>query len=138
MSQANVQVVLDLSKANESRDWDALFAAYAPDIEWEDTSGLWGDWGVARGHEDLRQAWRQWLEIFGDVSWRLDADPLDADDHVVATYRVHARGRASGVEVDQRITLIWTVRDGKISRVRAYRDRSEALEAVGSARKGEQ
>src|SRR6516164_1764554 len=113
MSQANVQVVLDLSKANESRDWDALFAAYAPDIEWEDTSGLWGDWGVARGHEDLRQAWRQWLEIFGDVSWRLDADPLDAGDHVVATYRVHARGRASGVEVDQRITLIWTVRDGK-------------------------
>ena len=122
---------LDLSKANESRDWDALFAAYAPDIEWEDTSGLWGDWGVARGHEDLRQAWRQWLEIFGDVSWRLDADPLDAGDHVVATYRVHARGRASRVEVDQRITLIWTVRDGKISRVRAYRDRSEALEAVG-------
>ena len=131
MSRANVEVVLRLSEANERRDWDTIFATYAPDIEWEDTSGLWGDWGVVRGHDQLREAWRRWLEVFGDVSWQLDADPLDAGDDVVATYRVHGMGRKSGVEVDQRLTLVWTVRDGKIARVRAYAERSEALEAVG-------
>jgi hypothetical protein len=65
------------------------------------------------------------------VTWERDRDPLDAGDEVVATYRVHGRGRASGAEVDQRITLLWSVRDDKITRVRAYRERSEALEAAG-------
>ena len=131
MSRENVEVVLRLSEANERRDWDALFAAYSPDIEWEDASGLWGDWGVARGHDGLREAWRRWFEVFGDVSWRLDGEPLDTGGDVVATYRVHGRGRGSGVEVDQRLTLIWTIRDAKVTRVRAYSNREEALEAVG-------
>ena len=64
MSQENVEVVLRLSEANARRDWDAVYATYAPDIEWEDTSGLWGDWGVARGREGLREAWRRRFEAF--------------------------------------------------------------------------
>ena len=75
MSQENVEAVLRLSEANDRRDWDAVFDAYASDIEWEDCSGLWGDRGVARGHEGLRQAWRRWFEIFGDVKRDLDGDP---------------------------------------------------------------
>jgi ketosteroid isomerase-like protein len=131
MSQENVEVVLRLSEANDRRDWKAIFAAYAPDIEWEDCSGLWGDWGIARGHEGLRRAWRRWFEVFGDVSWSLDGDPLDAGEEIVATYRVHGRGRGSGAEVDQRLTMIWLVREGKIARVRVYRERAEALEVAG-------
>jgi len=131
MSQENVELVLRLSEANDRRDWDAIFEAYAAEIEWEDCSGLWGDWGVARGHEGLRQAWRRWFEIFGDAKWQLDGQPIDAGNHVVATYRVHGRGRGSGVEVAMRLTLVWSVRDGKIARVRAYNERMEALEAVG-------
>ena len=132
MSQENKDLVRRLSEANDRRDWGAVFEAYAPDIEWEDCSGLWGDWGVARGHEGLRQAWRRWFEIFGDVRWQLDGEPIDAaEGDVVATYRVHGRGRGSGVAVDQRLTLIWSVRNRKIARVRAYSKRTEALEALG-------
>jgi|SRR5512134_850745 ketosteroid isomerase-like protein len=131
MSRQNVEIVLRLSEANERRDWDAVFSAYAPDIEWEDCSGLWGDWGVARGHEGLREAWRRWFEVFGGVNWDLDGEPIDAGDDVVVTYRVHGHGRGSGVAFGQRLTLIWSVRDGKIARVRAYRERAEALEAAG-------
>jgi ketosteroid isomerase-like protein len=72
----------------------------------------------------------------GEVKWQVDSDPIDAGDDVVTTYRVHGRGRGSGVEVDQRLTLVWTVRHGKIARVRAYAERGQALEAVkrGSGR----
>jgi hypothetical protein len=69
----------------------------------------------------------------GDVDWRLDGALLDTGDDVLATYRVHARGRGSGVEVAQRLTLIWTIRDAKVTRVRAYSNRSAALEAWGCA-----
>jgi ketosteroid isomerase-like protein len=131
MSKENIEAVVELSKANERRDWDAVFEAYSPEIEWEDCSGLWGDWGVARGHEGLREAWRRWFQVFGDVNWQLDGHPIAAGDDVVATYRVKVRGRGSGVQVDQRLTLVWSLRDGKVVRVRAYLERPEALEAVG-------
>jgi ketosteroid isomerase-like protein len=131
MSQENVEVVLQLSEANARRDWDAIYAMYAPDIEWEDSSGLWGDWGVVKGQDALRQAWGRWFEVFGDVSWDLEEAPVDAGDDVVATYHVRGRGRESGVAADQRITLVWSVHCGKIVRVRAYRERAQALEAAG-------
>jgi ketosteroid isomerase-like protein len=134
VSKQNVDLVLGLSEANNRRDWDAVFTAYAPDIEWEDCSGLWGDWGVARGHEGLREAWRRWFQVFGDVNWRIDGTPIDRGDDVVVTYRVHGRGRGSGVAVDQRITLVWTLRDRKVARVRAYLERAEALEVAGLGR----
>jgi ketosteroid isomerase-like protein len=131
VSQENIDTVLRLLEANARRDWDELFEIYAPDIEWEDNSGLWGDWGTPRGHEELRDAWRRWFEVLGGVDWRIEGELVDIGDEVVATYDVHGRGRGSGVEVDQLLTLVWTVRDGRVSRVRAYRERDEALQALG-------
>jgi ketosteroid isomerase-like protein len=131
MSQETIDVVLGLLDANARRDWDAVFHYYSPDIEWEDTDGLWGDWGVARGHDGVRAAWQGWFETLTDVDWRLDGDLVEAGDEVVATYRVHARGRGSGAEVVQHLTLLWTIRDGKVVRVRAYRERGRAVEALG-------
>jgi ketosteroid isomerase-like protein len=131
MSQETIDVVLGLLDANARRDWDAVFGFYSPDIEWEDTDGLWGDWGTARGHDGVRTAWQRWFETLTDVDWRLDGDLAEAGDEVAATYRVHARGRGSGAEVVQRLTLLWSIRDGKVVRVRAYRERERALEALG-------
>ena len=41
------------------------------------------------------------------------------------------RGQASGVEVDTRFYEVYTLREGKVSRVDEYIERAEALEAVG-------
>jgi hypothetical protein len=41
------------------------------------------------------------------------------------------RGRGSGVAVDQRITPLWSVRNGKVTRVRAYRERRTPLKLPG-------
>jgi ketosteroid isomerase-like protein len=95
------------------------------------TPAAFGGWGLARGHNALREAWRRWFEVFGEVSWHLDEDLVDAGEDVVATYLVRGRGRESGVSVEQRITLVWSVRVGKVVRVRAYFERAHALESVG-------
>ena len=49
MSQENVEIVRRIWEADQRRDVDAVHAAYAPDIEWQDNTGMWGDRGVARG-----------------------------------------------------------------------------------------
>lgn len=109
---------------------DAVLAAYAPDAVWEDNTGLWGDWGIARGPEGIQAAWRQWYEAFDEVQFEWN-EVADAGDDVVVTYRAKARGRGSGAVVDQAITLVWTLRAGKVVHIRSYADRAEALTAVG-------
>jgi ketosteroid isomerase-like protein len=41
------------------------------------------------------------------------------------------RGRESGVEVDTRFYVVYSLRDGKVSRVDEYIERDEALKAAG-------
>lgn len=130
MSEGNVEVVRRIWESDRARKRGDVHAAYARDIVWEDNTGLWGDWGVATGRAAVQAAWRRWYEAFDDV--RFDwLEVADVGDHVVVTYRVHARGRGSGVIVDQPLTLLWTVKDGCVVHVRAYMDRAEALAVAG-------
>jgi ketosteroid isomerase-like protein len=54
-----------------------------------------------------------------------------AGDAIVAVIRQTARGIASGAETTNRIVTVSQIRDGKATRVDAYRNKREALEAVG-------
>ena len=130
MSQENVEIVRTIWEADRRREVEAVHALYAPEIEWEDNTGMWGDWGVASGADGIRQAWRRWYEAFDEVEMDF-GDVADVGDHVVVTYPLHARGRGSGAEVHQPFTLVWTLRAGRVVRVRSYASRAEALEAVG-------
>jgi ketosteroid isomerase-like protein len=130
MSHQNVEVVRGIWEADRRRDVAAVHAAYAPNVEWEDHAGLWGDWGVARGPDGIRQAWRRWYEAFEDVQIEF-GEAAAAGDVVVVTYQLSARGRGSGVDVRQAITLVWTLEAGKVVKIRAYTNRHEALEAAG-------
>ena len=69
MSQENVDIVRGIWEADRRRDSAAVYAAYAPNIDWEDHAGHWGDWGVARGPDGIRQAWRRWYEAFETYGW---------------------------------------------------------------------
>jgi hypothetical protein len=44
---------------------------------------------------------------------------------------VMAKGKASGVEVDVRLYMQFTVREGKVIYVFEHEDRADALKAVG-------
>jgi ketosteroid isomerase-like protein len=130
MSQENVDVVRGVWEADRRRDWDAVYEAYDGDIVWEDHAGLWGDWGVARGPDGIREAWRRWHEAFDEVRFDF-GEVAHGGDAVVVTYVMHARGRGSGVEVRQAVTLVWRLARGKIVEISAYLTRSEALAAAG-------
>ena len=130
MSRENVEVVRRLFEAQERHDVDAIRELYDPGIEWEDVSGLWGDWGTRHGRDGVREGFASWFKAFEDVTFTAE-DYLDAGEHVVVATRIRGRGRGSGLEVDQPITLLWAVNGGRVTHVRGYRDRSDALEAVG-------
>jgi ketosteroid isomerase-like protein len=130
MSLENAKVVRAVVEAQQRRDWQAFRRLYDPEIEWEDVSGLWGDWGTRRGFEQVRDAWVTWFEAFERVDFEIE-DLVEAGDKVVARIRVSGRGRESGLVIDQRLPSVWTVRSARVVRVRAYRDDADALEAAG-------
>jgi len=80
--------------------------------------------GLLRLNEEIRNVWREFRVVPEQF--------IDAGDRVVVLETIHARGRGSGVELDTRTSAtIWTLRDGRATRVQIGFDRQEALKAVG-------
>jgi ketosteroid isomerase-like protein len=135
MSEENVEIVRRVYDAAARRDAAAVLALYDPEVEL-DASRLGiagyagGRGGVLRGHDGLRKFFREWHEAWGDVEYDYD-ELIDADEHVISVVTRHARGRASGAEVERPFALVWTLREGKVIRVVWFLTRAEALEAAG-------
>jgi ketosteroid isomerase-like protein len=84
---------------------------------------------VFKGREHLDRV-ASWLhEAWAE--WRFEPERfIDAGDQVVVFVMIVARSR-SGVPVELPSAHVVTVHDGRVASLRAYRDRSEALKAVG-------
>ena len=59
---------------------------------------------------------------------------IDAgDDRVLVFSREGGRGKGSGADIETHLTAhLWTLKDGKAVRMQSYRERADALHAVGA------
>jgi len=127
---ANVELA---RRAFEAIGTDGLAAALDfldPEIEFEPPHEALEQRGTFKGHAAVADRWDLLLEPFDDVRMELD-ELIEADDEtVLAVFRIHARGKASGVPVEMRLAHLITVRDGKAVRMKAYLDPEEAKRAA--------
>lgn len=132
MSAKNVEIVRHAFVAGSSGDPTALGeAAFDPAAEW-DMSGVtgWAEKQVYRGPEILPflQGWASsWR------GWHFDVDEVrDAGGQLVFV-AIHewATGIESEVAVDQRRYFAVNVEQGRITRVRMFSERADAVTAVG-------
>jgi len=126
MSQQNVEIVrrgyLDPGPLSSG-------AQIAPDAEFDFTA-IYPDQPVLRGIEEMR-SFRDAGPWGGSISFEPERF-FDVDDQRVLVFvRATSTGRASGAAVETRIAQEFTIRDGLIVHVKVYRDRAEALEAMG-------
>jgi len=123
MSQENVEVVERVIAAFNERDIDGYLACCADDIQ------LRAAWAAIGGVYDGPDAIRHFFADLRDTApdFRLAIERLEpiGADRVLAFGRVTVSGRASGIAATD------TPTDGKITRIRVFLDRQEALEAVG-------
>ena len=135
MSRENVDVVRQVFNAAGRRDRAAVLALYDPEVEWDASQpGTPGDMagaGVYRGHDGLRSWFRSWHEAWDDLVDECE-ERIDAGEQVVSVSTMRGRGRTSGAEVtSRRYSGVWTIRDGKVTRVVWFPTRAEALDAAG-------
>jgi ketosteroid isomerase-like protein len=124
VEQSRLQVVHALIDAWNRRDLDAALEFMHPECE---------AWAVesterAYGHAGVAEAFRNWFEAFDEFT--IEAEDFSSQgDHVLVAMRQRARGRGSGVEVEERLYQLFTLRDGKVFRFEEYSDEADALKA---------
>ena len=133
MSQENVEIVRSIYEAAARRDAAIPFEVYAEDILWDLSNSrraLLLTRRAYHGHEGVREFWRDSLSVFGVIDFEVE-ELIDAGDRVLATIREREIGRASGAPVQATHVAVYTLGDGKVTRLQVFDDRSEALEAAG-------
>ena len=128
MSQKNVEIIRAFFEAYNREDFDAALKDAAPAFVLDFSRSL----GPYRGEyrlDQIRDLFTEINETFDSVRFEAH-DFIDAGECVVVPVTTHFRGR-DGIEVQARVTHLWTIRDGAVTSVSLYQELPKALEAVG-------
>jgi ketosteroid isomerase-like protein len=102
-----------------------------PEFVWD--MSTFRDWPERQTYEGIagaREFLADWVGAWED--WELEVEELhDAGDRVVAVARQRGTSKATGLPVDMHFAQVWTIRDGRQTRMEMYADPDEALRAVG-------
>lgn len=113
-----------------SGDLARILAFTGSDFEIEVPPGLSAEPDTYRGEEGVRRYVESFRDAMADV--RFEALRFwESGEAVVVEMRVTARGKQTAIPVEQQAAQVWTLRDGRPLRVRAYASLAEALESVG-------
>ncbi|GAC1436060.1 MAG: hypothetical protein NVSMB51_06720 [Solirubrobacteraceae bacterium] len=128
MSKENVELVRMVYMRLADGDSEFFFSVLDPAIEWDER--LQPDGGIYRGVAAVREFQRRWVAAWRDIRWEPE-DFTDAGENVVVTISISGTGRSSGVSTRLRRHQVWRVRGGRVIHFRGYKERDEALKAVG-------
>jgi uncharacterized protein len=128
----NVALVRAMTAAYARGEWQVAMEALDPDIEWNFSAIDWPDQGVASGREEVLRFFRRFLGAWDHYDVEFEGF-IPAGDDVVVFVRETGVGKGSRVPVEHAWTQVWTVRNGRMVRFRAFSDREEALAAAGLA-----
>jgi ketosteroid isomerase-like protein len=132
MSEGNVEIVRRAYEAFNDEAFDPAaepdLEIYDPDIELDNSNAVF-DATVYRGHEGLLE----FVSLLRAMWKRQRFEPQEfipiGEDRVVVPIRMISVGRDE-VETVAHAATVFTVREGKITRMKAFQSRAEALEAV--------
>jgi len=128
MPQQNLEVVKRAISAINERDVDAYLSVCRSDIEL--INPVAAIEGANRGEQGIRSFFEGISEAARKFELEVERlEPLEGD-RVLAWLTLHLETQG-GYQQRQPITNLYELEDGRLSRVRVFWDRSEALEAAG-------
>jgi uncharacterized protein len=129
MVPENVEVARRGYEAFKRGNVEATLEFLDPEIEVHDSPEL-PDRRIWHGYEGFVANLANMLDIV--QGFELEPEEfIDAGDKVLVAVRVRGHGRGSGIAMEDHLLHVWTIRDGKGTRLEVYRDREQAREAAG-------
>jgi ketosteroid isomerase-like protein len=132
MSAERVELARQAVEAWNRRDAGWVIAHSTPDLEFvpavagsvegAERRAFRGADGIRSFFADLEETWER---------FEVEAEEYrEVGDVIVVVCRVHAKGRASGLALDQPMAMVSWFRGEKFARAQSFLDRDEALEAA--------
>jgi len=130
MAQTDVEIVRDMWEAFVRGDVESALATFAEDVEWDGTN--LPDGAISHGREAVLDHVTKWAEMW--ETWTVELEEVvDArDGRVIVFIREQGRTR-TGLEVNERHSELYTVRDDMITSRRGFSDADQALDEVRKA-----
>jgi len=130
MSQENVEVVRRCNRFWGELDFVQASELFDPEVVIDFSQNVFNP-GVYRGYEGLMRLVRAVHEMWDTFKVETE-EVIEAGETVVAAVRLSGTGGRSGVATGMRFFQVWTLRDGRVLRMKGdYRNRKQALEAAG-------
>ena len=128
MSEENVETVKRAYAALNSGDNPTVLGFCHPEVECDNSNAVF-DAGVYHGREGVREFFSEQAGMWESQRWEPE-EVIPVGDHVLVPHRIVSVGR-DGVETIARNTNVYTLEEGKATRIKSYQTRADALEAVG-------
>jgi ketosteroid isomerase-like protein len=130
MSQETVDIVRHALGEFASGDVKRVAACFHDDFEGVVAPELSAEPDTYRGYDGIRRYFESFRETFEQIRFEPEGF-ADAGDAVVVAICMTAVGKLTKIPVEQHNAGVWTVRDGKVSRIETYASFEEALAAAG-------
>jgi ketosteroid isomerase-like protein len=140
VAPVDLDIVRQFFAELRSSNWDpalerqAIERFFHPDAEWHTMRELPGG-GIRRGREAVQKELRDQRSAFGEFEAELE-DLQTIGDQAVGRLVLRSRPRGASVPIETRVGNICTFREGKIYRVRAFKDPEEAVAVAEAEAKG--
>jgi ketosteroid isomerase-like protein len=130
VSSRNVQLVREAFDAVNRGDAEWLIEHSAADVEIRgrgvagEPVRYTGAAGIREYFHDMAESWQS-MELVPE-------EIREVGDRVLAIANRRLRGRGSGIDVEDKVGVVYELRDGFAIRISGYRDVAEALAYLGS------
>jgi ketosteroid isomerase-like protein len=91
--------------------------------------------GVYRDREAIRGVMEGYFDAWGSLVWQAERFLQYDNGRIVMPFQAVGRGTSSGIQVETRAAVVWTLRDEKVLRMQLFNDEDEALQAVGLSKR---
>jgi len=125
MPNENVDIVRRAHEALNRGNIDALVALCHEGFRLDMSDRIFNP-AVYEGHDGIRQFYAEVRDVWEIYVW-VPEQLIEAGSDVVALLRSTGRGRESGVEVERETAIVWSLRERRLTSLRFYRNRDEAL-----------
>jgi ketosteroid isomerase-like protein len=127
----NTELVRAGFKALSKGGVEALLPFIHPEFEVTTPPQFAAEPDTYRGHEGIRRYFDSFYDAMDEVRFE-PGEFRDAQGGVIVPTKLIARGRTTGIETQQDVVLVWSLRDGLAIRVEVFATLDEALAATQS------
>jgi ketosteroid isomerase-like protein len=131
VSSENLEIVQRGFEAFNERGVEGIVPMIHPEFEATTPPNLASEPDTYRGPDGIRRWFDSFDEVMDQIRW--DAHGFQqVGEQVVVEFTLRARGKTTGLDFGQEAVMVWSLRDGKATRVELF----ETLDAAMAAAEG--